>query len=119
MHRRQRRDRVRFVQREPQLGADPCAGDGVQRALRERRAGQFGGAGLDLEPEPGGVTRHPQQTGGIVAEALLVQHPQPALLEILERAFDRDQLAPPLAAERQRDRVDGEVAPREVFLDTA
>ncbi len=119
IHRRQRRDRVRFGQRQSQLSADPCAGDRLQRARRDRRCSQRGGVVLDLEPEPGAVTRHPQQACRVVAEALLVQHAQRARGEVLERALDRDQPAPPLTTERQRDRVDGEVTPREVLLDAA
>ena len=114
--RSQRRDRVRFAERESQLGTDSRARDGVQRPPRERRAGQFGGAGLDLEPKPGAIASDPQQTGGIVAEAPLVQHAQPAGLEIAQCIRHRAHLPPARAAQADGDRVDGEVPALEVLL---
>ena len=48
---------------------------------------------LDLEAQPGRVASQPQQPGRIVDEAAVVQHAQPARLEILERARHRIHLA--------------------------
>jgi hypothetical protein len=114
--RRQRSDRIRFAERQPQLGADPRAGDGIQRSRNDRRLGQPGGTLLDLKSEPRSVARHPQQTGRIVGEALLMQYSQPALFEVPQRIGHSARLPPTFTAQADGDRVDGEVPARQVLL---
>ena len=90
----------------------PRAGQRAERAARDRVPREHGRTRLDLEAvEPSGVAREAQQPRRIVDEAPLVQHPQPPGLEIGERGRRGAQLPRPRAAELDRDRVDGEVAP--------
>ncbi len=114
--RAQGRQPVGFLEREPQLRADPPAGDAVQRVAAERLRGQLGGMGLDLETQPGAVAGQAQQAGGVVDEAALVQNPEQPCLEVGEGVVEGDQLAGPLAGQGDRDRVDGEVPAGEVLL---
>ena len=69
---------------------------------------------LDLEAQPRRVADEPQQPRGVVEERAVVQHAQPPRREVLERVRHRLQLP---VREPHRDRVDGEVAAREVFRD--
>ena len=72
---------------------------------------------VEREMQPARVADHAQQPGGVVAEAGVVQDAQPSGRQVRQRRGDGAQLARDRAAERDRDRVDGEVAPREVSLE--
>ena len=65
----QRGHRVGLAGQQPQLGADPRPADRAQRAAGDRGFAQLAGARLDGEPKPAGITRQPQQPGGVVDEA--------------------------------------------------
>src|SRR5207302_8829703 len=69
-------------------------------------------------PQPARVPSEPQQPRRIIGEARVVKHPEQPRVEVRERARGLDQLPGSLAAERGRERVDGEVAASQVLLDT-
>ncbi len=69
-------------------------------------------AGSASKAEPRGVAPETPEARGVVDEALLVQHPQEARVEVLVGVRRRAHLA---LRQRDRDRVDGEVAAQEVF----
>ena len=103
---------------QPQLGAEPRAADRVGSAPSATPAGRAPRVRLDREPEPAGVAGQPQQPrrvvdeaprrGGRAAAGARGHRARPRALSSSPRA---------LAAEAERDRVDREVAAREVLLD--
>ena len=107
---RQQRGGLRLAQQQPQLAPEPAARDGVHG----RGGGERVRVRIGLEPEPRGVAGHAQQPGRVVLERALVQHPQHAGAARSSRARPLGERA---VGEPQRDRVDREVAPREVLLD--
>ena len=70
---------------------------------------------LHAEAEAGLVTQRPQKAGGVVDEAPPVEHPDHPALEVHPPAAGVLQLADPVAVQVDRHRVDGEVAPAQVF----
>jgi hypothetical protein len=106
----EQRGGLRLAQQQPQLAPQPAARDGPDG----RRGGERVGLRIGLEPEPGAVAGHAQQAGRVVIERALVEHAQHAGGEVLAGARPLGERA---VGQPQRDRVDGEVAPREVLLD--
>ena len=70
---------------------------------------------LDLEAKASRVARKPQQPRRVVDEAPVVENPQPARVEVVERAGVPRSAPGGIAGEREGDRVDGEVAPAQVL----
>ena len=108
---RQQRLRLRLAQQQAQLGAEPRTGHGVDGSAGHRGARELVGARLGLEAEPGDVAGQPQQPRRVVTERAVVQHAQPAGFQVLPRAGVGHQLA---VRQMQGDRVDREVAAREI-----
>ena len=76
------------------------------------RAQELPGVRLEVESEAGRVARRAQGAGRVVLEGALVQDPEQAGAEVRPPAVGIDQLR--VSAQRDRHRVEGEVAPREV-----
>ena len=106
------RRRLGLAQQQPQLRAQPRAGDGGERAVGDRRERPQARLLLDLEAQPRAVAHEPQQPRRVVEERALVQHAQPPRREVLERARHRLERA---VGEPHGERVDAEVAPRQVL----
>jgi hypothetical protein len=104
------RDRVALPRREPELGPDPGPTHGSHRAGADRRACQLERVLLDSELEAARIPGEPQQARWVVDEAPVVEDPEQLGFEVLERIRRDCQFAGVGSAERQRDRVDGEVA---------
>ena len=119
LEREQGRERVGLAQRESQLGPDARTRDGGEGARAEGLARQRGGALLGLEMKARGISPQAQQPSRVVEEAALVKDAQAPAVEVGEGVLDGSQLALAPAAEREGDRVDGEIAALEVLLDRA
>jgi len=76
---------------------------------------QLGGPRLELEAKARRVARRAQRPGRVVDERALVQDPKQTRLEVGLSRVRIDQLR--LALKRPGDRVDGEVAPRQVLFE--
>ena len=74
---------------------------------------------IDLEPKARAVAREAEEARGVVAEAALVKHAQASRGEVRERVVGRLQDPSLRSPEWHRDRVDREVAAREVLGDGA
>ena len=84
----------------------------VSSAPAASAAGQLGGAWLDLEAQPRAVAREAQQARGVLEEAALVQHAQAARARSSSACAAPSSSPAARAAERDGDRVDGEVPAR-------
>ncbi len=90
-------------------------GGGRRRPCRGRSPAAAPRSPAPARAETGGVARRPDRPGRVVDEGLAVEHPQQARLEIGAAAVGVDQAR--LPAQRDRHRVDAEVAAAEVGLD--
>jgi hypothetical protein len=113
LRRVQRAERVALAEREPQLGAQAVAADGVQRAVAHRLRRERRRVLVGQEAEAHRVAHEAPQARGVVAERRVVKHAQPRRRQVLERTRHGAQLP----ARRQRDRVHREVAPREIVVE--
>ncbi len=114
----QRREgrRVGLFGEEPQLRCDARSRDRPEGARRQRRPRKLECVRLDLESQPGPVAGKAHHPGRVVEEALVMQDPQAARFEVFQGVLGGDQLAAAPPAQRNRDRIDGEVASGEVLL---
>ena len=101
----QRPQRVRPAEHRPQLGELALARPARPPALAS--AGQRGGALLELERVPGGEPRRAQQPQRVLGEGAAGRRAEAARPGVGEAAGGVERVA---AAERDRDRVHGEVA---------
>jgi hypothetical protein len=106
------RRRLRLAQQQAQLGAQPRARDRRHGAVRDGLGREPAGVLVGGEPEPRRIAGEPQQARRVVAERAVVQHPERAGREIVRGTRVVGQLA---VREVQRDRVDREIAPRQVL----
>jgi hypothetical protein len=111
LSRPQRGERVGLGQRKAQLGAQavPAHGGGV--GGRRELAGVL----VDREPQARGVAGDAPEPGGVVTEARVVQHPQAARLQILERSVHGVQAR----VEPERHGIHRDVAAAQVLVQRA
>ena len=105
-------DRILLARQQLQFGADPGSADRAERATPDRRGRQRQRVGLDLEAQAARVPHEAKQPRGIVDEAPVVQHAEAAVFEVLQSVRGGGQLP---VDERDRDRVDREVAALEIL----
>ncbi len=103
-------DGIALLREQPQLVADACAADRRQRAAVDQRSR----VGVDGEAQAAGVAGQAEHARRVVDEARFVEHAQAAARAGPPALQEPSQAA---VGERQRDRVDGEIAPQQILLE--